>query len=282
MQGELTQAARVPAGIGVAGGWSTLLAAVLLAASGQVSAAQFIDARDGDTAIAKMSIKDQTRIKLERGRITDVIGDVYSRDKNPAGRIVVIADEEDGEVYARPVDGSARPIKIDLRTERGKFSLLLQPIDMPGDTLVLRPRGMAQPPGSVLPTQSAELAGAGTALTTQSIGAPLARNASHVRALKALTLAMAGSELPADVEVRTVNQVVTLWREARFVLGSLYLARELVGESYELTNVSETDMVIDERELYRDGVQSVSVKLQQLAPGARTAVWVVRSRQPND
>lgn len=282
MRGELTEPVRRRTRIGAAGGWSTLLAAVLLAASGPVSAAQFIDARDGDTAIAKMSIKDQTRIKLERGRITDVIGDVYSKDKNPVGRIVVIADEDDGEVYVRPVDGSARPIKIDLRTERGKFSLLLQPIDMPGDTLVLRPRGMAQPPGSALAAQSVELAGAGMALTTQATGTPLARNASHVRALKALTLAMAGSELPADVEVRTVNQVVALWREARFVLGSIYLARELVGESYELTNISDAGMVIDERELYRDGVQSVSVKLQQLAPGARTAVWVVRSRQPND
>lgn len=237
------------------------MAAVLTAVSGPASAAQLIDARDGDTAIAKLSIKDQTRVKLERGRITDVIGDVYNKDKNPAGRIVVIADEEDGEVYVRPVDGSARPIKIDLRTERGKFSLLLQPIDMPGDTLVLRPQGMA---------------------STQPAGAPLPRNTTHVRAIKALTLAMAGLELPADVDVRTVNQVVTLWREVRFVLVSVYLARDLVGESYELTNISDTTLVIDERELYRDGVQSVAVKVQQLGPGASTAVWAVRSRHAAD
>ena len=266
MRGELRRAvcqtAYRRACISLAFAWTTWLAAVLVAVSNPASAAQLIDARDGDTAIAKLSIKDQTRIKLERGRITDVIGDVYNKDKNPAGRIVVIADEEDGEVYVRPVDGSTKPIKIDLRTERGKFSLLLQPIDTPGDTLILRPQGMAP--------------------LLQPAGPPWPRNAAHVRAIKALTLAMAGLELPADVDLRTVNQVVTLWREVRFVLVSVYLARDLVGESYELTNISDSTLVIDERELYRDGVQSVSVKVQQLGPGASTAVWVVRGRHAAD
>ena len=255
------------------------LSVALLVAMTSATAAQFIDARDGDTAIAKLSIKDQTRVKLERGRITDVIGDVYNKDKNPSGRVVVVPDEEDGEIYLRPVDNSTRPIKIDLRTDRGKFSLLLQPIDMPGDTLILRSRGLALPTGSTALGQAAS----GVAqLVGQTTGAAIPRNAAHVRAIKAMTLAMAGPEVPADVEVRAVNQVITLWREAQFVLLATYLARDLVGESFELTNVSGEPMVIDERELYRDGVQSVSVKQLQLAPGARTAVWIVRNRAPND
>jgi conjugal transfer pilus assembly protein TraK len=260
-------------------GLATWLVLAALAATGAAAnAAQFIDARDGDTAIARLSIKDQTRIKLERGRITDVIGDVYSKDRNPAGRIVVITDEEDGEVYVRPVDAATRQIKIDLRTDRGKFSLLLQPIDVPGDTLVLRTRGQAvPPPGSV----QAQVAGP-SQVPLQAAGAPLPRNAAHVRAVKAMTLAMAGPEVPADVEVRPVNQWVTLWREARMLLQANYLARELVGEVYELSNISDAPMVIDERELYRDGVLSVSVKFHQLAPGASTAVWIVRSRTAAD
>ena len=245
------------------------------------SAAQFIDARDGDTAIAKMSMKDQTRIKLERGRITDVIGDVYSKDKNPTGRIVVIPDEEDGEIYIRPVDAGTRPVKIDLRTDRGKFSLLLQPVDIPGDTLILRSRGLASPPGSAA-TQTSEFLPVAIPPAAQTAGAPIPRNAGHVRALKALTLAMAGAEVPADIEVRAASQLVTLWRESRFVLVATFLSRELVGETYELTNVSQDEMVIDERELYREGVQSVSVKYHQLAAGSRTPVWIVRSRVVGD
>jgi len=259
-----------------------VLVALCVGLAAPAMAAQFVDARDGDTAIAKMSIKDQTRIKLEKGRITDVIGDVYSKEKNPAGRIVVIADEEDGEIYVRPVDAGNRPIKVDLRTDRGKFSLLLQPVDIPGDTLILRARGVAMPPGSPALTQASDLAQMTALPAVPSTGAPIGRSASHLRALKAMTLAMASAEVPTDVEVRAANQLVTLWREARFVLSSTYLSRELVGESYELTNVSTSDMVIDEREFYRDGVQSVSVKYHQLAPGARTPVWIVRSRAAND
>jgi conjugal transfer pilus assembly protein TraK len=245
-------------------------------------AAQFIDARDGDTAIGRLSIKDQTRVKLEKGRITDVIGDVYSKEKNPAGRIIVIPDEEDGEIYIRPTDAGTRPIKIDLRTDRGKFSLLLQPVDIPGDTLILRSRGVAVPPGSQALIQASDMTQTASMAGAQNTTAPIARSSSHVRAVKAMTLAMAGAEVPADVEVRPANQTVVLWRESRFVLTSTYLSRELVGETYELSNVSPSDMVIDEREFYRDGVQSVSVKYHQLAPGAKTAVWIVRSRSAND
>lgn len=251
---------------------------------GGACAADFIDARDGDTALAKMSMKDQTRIKLDKGRIVDVIGDVYDREKNPAGRLVVVPDAEDGEIYVRPVDSNPRPVKVDLRTDRGKFSLLLEPVDIPGDTVILRPRGPALPKGSGAGAAQAADAGftAGLPVQVQSTGAPLPRTANHVRTLKAITLAMAGTEVPADVEVRPVNQVVTLWREARFVQLATYLSRDLVGERYELTNVSENEMVIDERELYRDGVQSVSVQFHRLRPGTKTAVWIVRARADND
>lgn len=260
----------------------SLSALLWLGMSQGAVAAQFIDARDGDTAIGKLSIKDQTRVKLEKGRITDVIGDVYSKDKNPAGRIVVIPDEEDGEIYIRPTDAGTRPIKIDLRTDRGKFSLLLQPVDIPGDTLILRSRGVALAPGSPALIQASDMTQTSSGTGTQNTTAPIARSSSHVRAVKAMTLAMAGEEVPADVEVRPANQTVVLWRESRFVLTSTYVSRELVGETYELSNVSASDMVIDEREFYRDGVQSVSVKYHQLAPGAKTAVWIVRSRSAND
>ena len=258
-------------------------AAAAVALVGAATAAEFVDARDGDTALAKMSVKDQTRIKLEKGRIIDVIGDVYSREKNPAGRIVVIPDEEDGEIYVRPVDASPRPVKVDLRTDRGKFSLLLQPVDIPGDTVIVRPRGPAISKGAA--AGALQVSDGGLSANppySQTRGAPLPRSANHVRALKSMTLAMASTEVPADVEVRQVNQFVTLWREARFVQLATYLSRDLVGESYELTNVSAGDMVIDERELYRDGVQSVSVQVHQLRPGSKTAVWIVRARAAND
>jgi conjugal transfer pilus assembly protein TraK len=75
---------------------------------------------------------------------------------------------------------------------------------------------------------------------------------------------------------------VALWKEARFVQVARYDVPGLVGEVYELTNVSGQRMVIDERELYRPGVVSVSLRALQLAPGASTAVWIVRQADDRD
>ena len=49
----------------------------------------------------------------------------------------------------------------------------------------------------------------------------------------------------------------------------------LVGEKYQLTNVSKQRMVIDERELYRRGVLAVMVETLELEPGESTQVMVV-------
>ena len=60
-------------------------------------AAQTLEVRDGDTAIARISLRDQTRIRVDRARITDVLGDIYDAQRNPSGRIVLVKDDQDGE-----------------------------------------------------------------------------------------------------------------------------------------------------------------------------------------
>jgi conjugal transfer pilus assembly protein TraK len=244
-------------------------------------AATTLEIRDGDTTISKVSVRDQTRVRVERGRVVDVIGDVFDSERNPGGRIVVLKDDAQGEIYIRPVlpaalramDGSPlpgplgnslAPIKLDVKTDRGTVGLVLQPADVIGDTLTLRITGteMRQVPDVVVP-----------------------RNTAHVRAAKALTLAMASSDLAGEVPMRRLSgagREVALWKEARFVQVARYDVPGLVGEVYELTNVSGQRMVVDERELYRPGVVSVSLRALQLAPGASTAVWIVRQADDRD
>jgi conjugal transfer pilus assembly protein TraK len=107
---------------------------------------------------------------------------------------------------------------------------------------------------------------------------PRGKGASHVRAVKALTLAMAAPELGGEVPMQAIpgGQELALWAEARFVMRARYEAAGLVGEAFELTNVSLARMVIDERELFKPGVLSVSVKQLSLEPGQSTPVWIVR------
>ena len=73
---------------------------------------------------------------------------------------------------------------------------------------------------------------------------------------------------------KDVLDIVPLWNEARFVLVRT-LEGALVGEKYQLTNVSTQRMVIDERELYRRGVLAVMVETLDLEPGESTQIMVV-------
>ena len=55
-----------------------VLAAALLFAAGPAHALQVIDARDGVSVEAILSIKEPTRIRIEGAPITDVFGNIYS------------------------------------------------------------------------------------------------------------------------------------------------------------------------------------------------------------
>jgi conjugal transfer pilus assembly protein TraK len=258
-----------------------LAAACLLGVAAPSIASQVLEVREGDTTVARISVRDQTRLRVASGRIVDVIGDVFDAQRNPGGRIAVLKDDADGEVYIRPALQSpqtpgvgapaaapAAPIKLDVKTTRGTVGLLLQPADVVGQTLTLRIMGQS--------ATSAALAG--TEGGGEARGEPRGKGASHVRAVKELTLAMAVPGLAPEVPVQLVpgGQEIALWVEARFVLRARYEAPGLVGEAFTLTNVSNSRMVIDERELFKPGVLSVSVKHLALEPGQMTPVWIVR------
>lgn len=226
-----------------------------------------IAVRESDTVVVPVSIRDQTRIKVSHGRIVDVFGDVFDESRNPAGRIAVIQDD-DGDLFVKPVmqpalaDGKpalGQPIKLDIKSTQGSFGLLLQPMDSPGQTVDVRIQG-GTPRGAP--------------------EGPRLKNGSHVRTLKAFTLAMASPGAPdatPGLTVRDVGREVALWQEARFVHLRQHRGTGLVGDTYELTNISASRMVIDEREFFTEGVLAVSARRLILQPGHTTVVWIVRA-----
>lgn len=240
----------------------TLLVVALcavLAGLQPANAAQTLDIRDGDTAIVRISIRDQTRLRADRARVLDVIGDVFDASKNPTGRLIVLKDP-DGEFYLKPMPGQVLPVKLDVKTDRGTVGLLLQPAETIGETLTLRVSGSP-------------------AKATANDAATTGKSSAYVRSIKALMLAMASPEMAGELPGQALpggGEVVSLWQEARFVLKARYEAGGLIGESYELTNVSGQPMVVDEREFFKPGVGAVSVMRLNLAPGQSTAVWIVR------
>jgi conjugal transfer pilus assembly protein TraK len=287
-----------------AGSRLALPAALTAALAGPVHALQVVDGRDGVAIEAILSIKEPTRIRIEGSPITDVFGNIYSSScggpttavangaplaanptsaigatiatpaVNPTGEVVLECDRDKGEIYIRPVGESGKPVNLFISSAQATYTLVLRRSDTPADTIVIRdrtPRAVTTIGGGV----------GGNAGPT-ALSAPLGISAHHVRALKALLVAMASGRAPADVRVEELDQPIQLWAEARFSLVRRFEGRNLVGERYQLTNVSDTIMVLAEQEFDRpdtnDGGQVLGVAIDNhnLRPGESTSVYVIR------
>jgi conjugal transfer pilus assembly protein TraK len=257
--------------------------ALLLASASQAHALQVVEASDGVSVEAVLSIKEPTRIRVDGSPITNVFGNIYSTNcgaaitaaasaqpgaapvpatgaVNPAGEIVLECDVDKGEIYVRPVGGPGKPVNLFVSTQHATYTLLLRRSDTPADTIVIRDKTVrlsrTEPGG-----------------TTAS-----ARTSQHVRALKGMLVAMSSERAPADVRVEEVNRPIQLWQEVKFALVRLYEGRGLVGERYVLTNASNQDMVLAEQEFDRErgNVLAIAIENHNLRPGESTTVYVIR------
>ena len=170
--------------------------------------------------LARISQKEVTRIAFERNRIRRVTGN--------AGEFVLEKDEEKGQIFIRPTaTESTKPINLFVMSDRGTVALLLQPVDMPSDTIVIRE-------------------GRGPVTSASSIE----RSGRHIRTIKNLLLAMAADVLPDDMEVRELAQEMTLWPAFAWFFSDL-LGRRDYRREYQLANITTSDVSLTERDLYK-------------------------------
>jgi conjugal transfer pilus assembly protein TraK len=225
---------------------------LLLSLANPVQALQVVDAHDGETVLAKISRKEVTRVAFENGRVQKVTGN--------AGEFVLEKDDEKGQVFIRPADPqSAKPINVFLTSPHSTVALLLQPVDTPSDTIVIRePQARAQ------------------------VRSLLESSGRHVRTCKNLLLALAGDTLPEDMEAREPGQAVALWPNTRLTLQRMLLGASVVGEKYQLANTGTADLAIAEPDLFKPGVMAVSVEHASLRPGSATNLFVIRERRSDD
>lgn len=268
------------------------IAAIAVAALGAPSARalQLIEASDGVSVEAILSMKEPTRIRIEGSPIIDVFGNIHSSHcgpaqaplalpgmpagtspsgpsapvANPAGDVVLECDRDKGEVYIRPVGESTKPINLFISSTTATYTLLLRRADTPADTIVIRDKT----PKSLKPTA-----------VTQSPAGP---SPNHIRAMKALLVAMASDRVPADIRVEETSRSIQLWAEARFSQVRQYEGRGLLGEKYLLQNVSQDVMVLAEQEFDRESgnVAGIAIEQHNLRPGESTSVYVIRRGSP--
>lgn len=275
----------LPARLAAIAAIAVVVVATALATS-SAHALQLVEASDGVSVEAILSIKEPTRIRIEGSPITDVFGNIHSSHcgatqtlsampgmpagtspsgpitpvTNPAGDVVLECDRDKGEIYIRPVGDSQKPINLFISSATATYTLLLRRADTPADTIVIRDKT----PKSLKPTAA-----------TQNPAGP---SPNHIRAMKALLVAMASDRVPADIRVEESNRSVQLWAEARFSQVRQYEGRGLLGEKYLLQNVSQDVMVLAEQEFDRESgnVAGIAIEQHNLRPGESTSVYVIR------
>lgn len=254
---------------------------LVLLCSEQSVAQQLIEARDGVAVEAVLSRQEPTRIRIEGAPITDVFGSIYSSTctppspellmpgaadtralaLNPAGELTLECDRSKGEIYVKPVGDSDKPVNLFVASAQATYTLILRPADTPADTVVIRDSAPW-----VLNPKTALAAG----------NAP-----AQVRAIKRLLSAMATDRVPAGYQIEELNQPQALWQEARLTLLRRYEGQTLIGERYQLLNISAQELVLAEQEFDRPGSEVLGVAIDQhnLLPGAGSAVYVIRRAQ---
>ena len=233
---------------------SLLALVLLLGLSLDGHALQLVDVVDGQTVTVKVSSRDLTRIAMaDGGRIERVWG----LDDN----MQVEPDREGGQVFLRPAPGlSARAFSFFVRDDQGAtHTLLAVPVDMPSDTVLLRPKNRA--------------AGVASA-AANTLAIP------YTERIKRLVRAMARGAIPEGYEPSAEEREIPLWAETRIVLTARY-SGDLTGEVYRLTNVSDAEMRLDEREFARlaTDIQAVAIVDHTLAPQQSTRLYLVREGQ---
>ncbi len=229
---------------------SPMLLSLLLAEPAR--ALQILNAQDGQTVFGKISRTEITRLALDHGRIRKIVGNT--------GEFVLEKDEEKGQVFIRPVEASRHtPLNLFLSTETGTLALVLQLVDGPSDTLLLRT--------------------AGAHAISPSTGAA---SGQHVRALKALLKALATATVPAEMDLREPVRAVPFLPGTRLVLQRALIGEHLVGETYALANLRETPLEVPLTAWSPPGLLAVSLEHARLLPGATTAVFILRARTLDD
>lgn len=222
------------------------------------TATQLVAGSDRSHVQVNVSVNEQNRLAIDGRRIGTVV-------PSQKGAIIYKKDEDTGALYfSFPKESTHGTVTLFVNDEVNPtvtYKLILVPRSIAGEEIIIKP-----PAAKV--SAAARTGGDGRAY-------------SYQRKVKDLILSMTDDTNP-DSDAISVNQVVPLWKEGRLVLLKKYPYGDLVGEKYRLTNVSPTDMLLVEPELYRRGVIAVSVENQTLAQNDQTLIFIVRGRKDDE
>ncbi len=215
------------------------LVSALLLNSLQVQAAQMVfQGSPTDATTALVSRHEPNLITVDGKKIRRIHG--------AQGLFTITPEPDTGSAWLKPT--SDKPMMSAYITDEDgqHYKLLLKVEDIPAETIIVKGRGLK-------------------GLSTSASGKNEPRNDDIINATVALFNGHGDRK----------SEVIPLWKGTRFELVRTIDLRGLRGEAYVLTNTSNKRIVMDEREFYRAGIQSVSLEKPTLEAGQSTRVIVI-------
>ena len=231
---------------------------LLVAVSASVHATQFVDGAEHDHQQVNISANEQNRLAIKGGRISSAV-------PSQKGALSYVKDDATGSLYFSLANPELNAGTVTLFVTDDKnitYQLILVPRPIAGEEIVI------DPPASKVGESKPQKDKRGQAYPYQ-------------RQAKNLIWAMFSNQ-STDIEAVPVNQEVPLWQEVKVIEQAKYPDGDMVGEKYDLTNISSKDMLLLEQEFYRKDTIAISIEHMTLPPGADTEVYVVRRRGENE
>jgi len=207
-----------------------------------------VDVVDGRTVPVKISLKELNRISMADGARIDHIWGAEDRMR-------VEPDKTSGQLFVRVI--GEKPFSLFVRADNGEtYTLLAAPTDIPAETVFLRPPYHSDQSGN-----SAD------------------RALPFIKRIERLMTALGGNALPEDYTPRAAAETIPLWEEVQLKRKTIYTGDTLTGEIYILTNLTQEEMQLDERELRLlpgHPVVAIAIDKHRLRAHESTDVFVAR------
>jgi len=163
------------------------------------------------------------------------------------GLFTVKPEPDTGAAWIKPISDKPMMSAYITDEEGQHYKLLLKVEDVPAETIIVKGRGVS------------------------SVSSLLMSKKNEPRNDDILNTTIALFNGDGDSK----HDTIPLWKGTRFELVKVVELRGIRGETYILTNISDNQIIMDEREFYRNGVQSVTIESSTLEAGQSTRIFIV-------
>lgn len=216
------------------------LVSALLLNSIQSQAAQVIyQGSPTESTTAVVSRHEPNLVTVDGRKIRRIYG--------AEGLFTVKPEPDTGAAWIKPISDKPMMSAYITDEEGQHYKLLLKVEDVPAETIIVKGRGVS------------------------SSSSLLMSNKNEPRNDDILNTTIALFNGAGDSK----HDTIPLWKGTRFELVKVVELRGIRGETYILTNISDNQIIMDEREFYRNGVQSVTIESSTLEAGQSTRIFIV-------